>query len=491
MASGLSIATTGALQPAHRETVFCKTLVVGNTIAAYTATLAILQAGEQVCWASAGPLDIVAELSQAQITAQMSSQFSWRVGKRVASWEKATVVSQSQQAFWDHWQTPLNRSTTLDDALSDSREQPQDTPAVSKDTQLRQAIAPYLESQKLILIPSGLPIRVLYAETQGRKRVYQVVFYDQATQGRFQIHAKLTLDATRNAALQQYFQGIRGELATTETTLKAEHLQTQPKVARGHFFEDAIALAMPPVTKGRGRLKPLSIPLRALIPVKTEGFMCVSFPGCEKVLRPIFRQVQVRWVLGEAAGHIAAKAAQAGGVWRMMQHRQWPWHLQRYLVQQKIPIFAFDDIGLDDPDFEAIQMVAIANVVRTMHQRDLSFRPQTPVTKAVLASVLTRLPDSEQASPSREQASSFQDVSSNHWAVDAIAAAVAHHQLIADSPQTFAPSQVITKYQLWQVLQPLSPSNIKAPPFPLNDTPARRRHLSRALYPIVRSRLDQ
>lgn len=490
VASGLSIATTGALRPAHRETIFCKTLVVGNTIAAYTATLAILQAGEQVCWASAGPLDVFTELTQAQLDAQSTSKFSWRVGKRVSSWETVTVMSQSQQAFWDNWRAPQNRSKTASSSQLQAIEPSQDAPPISKDTQLRQAIAPYIESQKLILIPQGVPVRVLYAEKRGWKRVYQVVFQDKSTKRRFQIQAKLTLDATRNAALQQYFQGVRGELATTEVMLTTDHLAMQSGYARGTFFADAIALAMTPVFKKSGRAKPLSIPLRSLIPKKTEGFLCISFPGCEKALRPIFRQARARWMLGEASGHIAAKAAQAGGIWRIMQGRQWQWHLQRYLVQQGIPIFAFDDVSLDDPDFEAIQMVAIANIVRTMRRRDLRFRPETPVTKAVLASVLTRLPAANPLPPS-SHTQGFQDVSNNHWAMEAIEAAIASQQLTADSSTTFAPSKVLTKSQLWQVLQPLSPSDIKIAPFPLDDTPARRRHLSRALYPIVRIRLEK
>lgn len=47
VASSLTVRQLGILRPAHRETVFCQTLVVGNSVAAYTATLAILQAGDR------------------------------------------------------------------------------------------------------------------------------------------------------------------------------------------------------------------------------------------------------------------------------------------------------------------------------------------------------------------------------------------------------------------------------------------------------------
>jgi hypothetical protein len=486
---GLSIVKSGQLQPADRETVFCKTLVVGNTVAAYTAALAILQAGEQVCWAQTGPVDIVTELSQAQVATLATAKFSWRLGRRASSWETATVMSQSQQAFWSHWRPPQLAASAPTSAKIEKRAAPWTATPPSKETQLRQAIAPYIASQKLILIPQGLPVRVLYAEKRGQKRVYQVVFQDAATKRRFQVHAKLILDATRNAALQQYFQGVRGELPTTELMLTTEHLASANGAARGTFFEDTIALAMTPDSPGWGRSRPLAIPLRALIPKDTEGLLCVSFPGCEPSLRPIFRQPRARWAIGEAAGHIAAKAAQVGGVLPLMQQPRWQWRLQRYLVQQDIPLFAFDDIGLDDPDFEAIQMVAIANVVRTMRQRDLSFRPETPITKAVLASALSRLPAQPQLAPNHTDDVSLQDVDATHWAANAIQAMIASQTLSEEAPETFVPNKVLTKRQLWQVLQSFYPTNLQSPPFPQDDSPARRRHLSRALYPIVRSRL--
>jgi len=490
VASRSSIVKSGTLRPAHRETVFCKTLVVGNTVAAYTATLAILQAGEQVCWAQTGSVDVVDELNQSQQAALAASKFSWRLGRRVSPWDTATVMSQSQAAFWENWQPPQAAAQKSASSQIQKSAEPQADVPLSRETQFRQAIAPYLENQRLILIPQGMPVRVLYSEKRGQKRVYQVVFQDRASKRRFQVHAKLVLDATRNAALQQYFCGVRGELVETEVVLMPDHLAQGVGAARGEFFEDAIAVAMTPEPRGRGRARPLSVPLRSLIPKDTEGFLCVSFPGCDKSLRPIFKQARARWAIGEAAGHIAAKAAKVGGVLPLMESKQWQWYLQRYLVQQDIPIFAFDDIGLDDPDFEAIQMVAIADVVRTTRRRDLSFRPETPVTKAVLASALARLPVQRQLPPVKSSRS-LQDVSPNHWAVDAIQTAIATRKLPEETADTFAPSRVVTKYELWQVLRPFIPANINSPPFPADETPARRRHLSRAMYPIVRSRLER
>ena len=492
MASGLTVRKSGALRPAHQETVFCKTLVVGNSIAAYTATLAILQAGGQVCWAQTGTPDLLKTLNRQQRSQQAESRFSWRQGRRISPWEDATVMSQSQQAFWANWQPqpilpPSLPPPTAGAAISAPAAQP---PAQqSKENQLRQAIKPYLQNQQLILIPRGRPVRVLYSEQRGQRRVHQVVFQDPKTRQRFQVHARLILDATANAVLQK-------DLATASAaTLVPEYQLTLDDTiaairqgARGQFFADAIAVVMATGLDGRAKPRPLSVPLRSLVLENTEGFLSVSLPGCEPALRSVFQHPRAQWALGEAAGQIAARAAQVGSIAALRSAPNWEWILQQTLVRQGIPIFAFDDVGLDDPDFEAIQMVAIADVVRTMRRRDLSFRPATPVTKAVLASALARLPK-QAALPATDPPEPLTDVSPYHWAEQAIQTAIATQTLPRETATAFRPSKVLSKRQLWQAVQPLYPSNPATLPFSLDDTPARRRHLSRSLYPIVQFRL--
>ena len=461
--------------------------MVGNTVAAYTATLAILQAGGQVCWAQTGPLSIAAELNR-PTSALLATRFSWRLGRRVSPWATATVMSQSQQSYW------TNRQLTSPASLPSQRSPDATVPpaaaqaSASKETQLRQAIAPYLKSQQLILIPQGVPVQVLYSTQRGQRRVHQVVFRDASTGQRFQIHARLTLDATRDAALQQQL-AESAEPSTTELTLTADHLAGDRRgAARGTFFTDAIAIVMAQGETSGPRARPFSVPLRALQPTQTSGLLRVSLPGCDPALRPIFDQPRAQWALGEAVGHIAARAVLAGGLSALMAPPHAAWQLQQRLVQQGIPIFAFDDVPLDDPDFEAIQMVAIANVVRTMRHRDLSFRPATPITKAVLASALVRLPRPT-ALPAAEAESPYADVTT-HWAATAIQQATTGQAMSGETPTTFVPSKVVSKRQLWQVLQPLYPVDTVTPPFAPDDEPARRRHLSRSLYPIVRSRLS-
>jgi hypothetical protein len=487
VASSLTVRQLGILRPNHRETVFCQTLVVGNSVAAYTATLAILQAGGQVCWAQAGRSDGGETWPRQLRSHPAESYFSWRLGRRVSPWETGTIMSESQQSFWTRWRSPAALSAASSPSSPPSEATVESAPP-SRDGQFRQAITPYLQNQQLILIPQGRPIRVLYSQQRQQRRVHQVVFQDATTQQQFQIHARLILDATAGGRLQQ-------DLATASAApLRPEHEITvdeaiahRRREARGVFFADSVALVMATGETG-GKPRPFSVPLRSLILQNTEGFLNVSLPGCVPQLRPLFAHPRAQWALGEAAGQIAARAAQLGSIQALRQSPHWAWRLQQTLVRQGIPIFAFDDVALDDPDFEAIQMVAIADVVRTMRRRDLSFRPATPITKAVVASALARLPQCKVASP--DDATALSDVTANHWAEQAIQTAIANHTLLPEPDTTFAPGKVLTKRQLWQVIQPLLPPAMTTPLYSLDDTPARRRHLSRSLYPILQAQFS-
>lgn len=487
MAKSLSLTQPNSFQLSPNETLFCKSLVVGDTVAAYTATLAILQAGGQVCWVQPGKLELADYLNQGEAALAQRTRFNWRLGRRATPWETAVVLSQSQQRFWDQWQPQAALPTASTTGAKDNSQHSQSSD--SKRAQLRQAIAPYLSNQKLILITQADPIRVLYAEHHQQRRLYQVVFRDRRTQQRFQIQAKLTLDATRSGILQQQLTGTPRTFPTTALVLTTEHIQPKPSQARGTFFEDAIALIIAEPLAGGGPLRPISIPLRALVPEQTEGFLCISQPGCETALQPLFQQPQAQWTLGEVAGHIAAKVVDAKDrLLDLLEQPTWRWQLQHQLIQHGIPLFAFDDVPLDDPDFEAIQMGAIADVVRTMRLRDLSFRPEVPVTRSVVASALSRLPGQDLDVPTLTTGPAFQDVSRNHWAASAIQRAIAIGVMTAEIPGSFAPSKVLSKRQLWEILSSFYPAG-GLPPFALEHAPARRRDLSRGLYPIFKARL--
>ncbi|NJN21004.1 MAG: hypothetical protein HC812_07190 [Leptolyngbya sp. RL_3_1] len=236
----------------------------------------------------------------------------------------------------------------------------------------------------------------------------------------------------------------------------------------------------PSVSGARQKPRPMTVPLRSLIPAHTDGFLRVSQPGSVPALQGLWQQPSVQWALGEAAGHIAALSAQTG--FRSLVHQtQWRRRVQAQLTRHGIPIFAFDDVDHHDPDFEAIQGLAAAGIVRSTSDLDLHFRPETPVTRAVAATALVRL-----AAPVTEGKTGLvlQDIFPTHWAWQAVTTAVITGLMPALEPQRFAPSQVLSRQQLIDLVQAQWP-DAKLPPLPQADRPARRRHLSRLLYPLL------
>ncbi len=490
MANRLALTQSSPFRPAPRETLFCETLVVGDAIAAYTATLAILQSGGQVCWVQPGKANLSALLPSEhwpRLTAGPQSPKRWQRGAAAAT----VTMSRSQNQFWRNWATP----TILPAPQTANALQTEPiAPDTAKGIHLQQAIATYLSNQQLFLIPHAQPLRVLYSENRGQRRVFQVVFQDPQTGQRFQVHARYTLDATRTADLQRLLATTIGATLTPRQTLTAVPTPIANSVipfhaARGPLPEDAIGLIHRFADQARPHPKVLSLSLRALMLQQLEGLLCVSHPGCEATLKAVIQHPWNQWTLGEAAGYLVA--------WSLAHHqRETDWlsdqrrlrQLQLHLVRQGLPLFAFDDLDPTDPDFEAVQISAIANVVRTTRQRDLSFRPNTPVTRSVLASALTRLPGHPPA-VTQPMHTLYQDVPRTHWACNAIQQVTASGLMPALSPTHFGPSRVVSRQDLWQAVRSLYPPEVVSPSFPIDDAPTRRRHLVRALYPILQARL--
>ncbi len=482
-----------ALQPKPRETLFCKTLVIGNSIAACVATLAILQAGEQVCWVQHNGAEEASSVLSGGQDLAARSRFSWRWGRRITPWETAYIMSQTQASYWAN--RPLDRPLPL--AFPAAREEQSSLFSPLESTAeetFQQAIAPYLHSRQLLLIPRGKPRRILYAEQRGKRRVFQVVFEDVTLQSTFTVHARLTLDATPQGDLQRLLENTAAAPIRREWIFTPEQLALDtPRQGRGPFFEDAIALLVGPSSETAGIVRPLSVPLRAMVLEQTDGLLCILPSTDAPHLLPWLTHRRTQWTLGEAMGHVAVRVAKAGGLQQLREHPHWQWYLQQKLVQQGIPLFAFDDVPLTDPDFEAIQMMAIANVVRTMRDRDLSFRPETPVTRAVLASALMRLSLQHGLEPSAADSSQLPAATlpPTHWAKEAMEWAIAHNFLALTASGEFAPSQVISQQELRAAAQSLSPLPVHSENADTDlASPARRRHLSRTLYALLSAHLQ-
>lgn len=484
------------LIPRSGETLFCNTLVVGETLAAYTAVLAILRQGGTVCWVTA--TEGLPTLTQGALMPEISAQQGPQAlgsalwGNRYCL-PPAGYLSQSQ---WDFWQRSQQRPAATPPLLAENAgvAPPDSLPLPA----LQQAIAPKLNWQGLTLISQARPTRVLLSQKDGQQRVYQVSFRQQ--QSPFRVHSPLTLDATSRATLSRYLEKAL-ELQAPDTlpmaiNLTAAHRQPrQSRSARGACFPDAIGVLPTGAPSGEGATiatdrakaeRALSVPLRSLIPQGVQGWLRVTQPPGSGPLAPWSRVSAIQWMLGEGAGCVAWMHQRTGQpCLTLATQPTWRRRLQQKLVQLGIPLFPFDDVEPDDPDFAAIQGLAVAGIVCTTCDRDLHFRPQTPVTYAMAATALGRLLGWQVATP---DSTPIADVAPRtHWAWGALVAAIVVGKLPLAREEWPYPNRVLSRQTLAQWVRQHLPPDAKLAPIVEDDAPARRRDLSRLLYGLWQS----
>lgn len=486
------------ITPEPGETLFCETLVAGDTLAAYTAVLAILRQGGTVCWVI--PSDRLPQWPQAiDPLAAPNPTFRSLLGAQRYHLPPQGYLSQSQWDFWRRGRSQPVVSLPADsEALAANYAVAQATlPA------LQRAIAPDLNPQGLTVITGAQPTQVLLSRRNGTQRVYQVAFRRQRQRLSFRIHAPLTLDATAGAVLSQRLatalarepqgtsQGTStGELAMVLPLTAAHGQPRAPRSARGQCFADAIGV-LPAVTPSPkdvdhstdrpGWLRPLTLPLRALIPQGVGGWLRVTQPSNPDPWGQLAQSAACQWTLGEGAGSVARVHQRTGqSCLTLATQPQWQQALQRQLAAAGIPLFPFDDVAPDDPDFVAIHTLAAAGIVCTMCDRDLHFRPQTPITYGVVTTALGRLLG---WSPTvLENSSAALAIPRSHWAWRALVTAIASGQLPLPPDQWPYPNRVLSRRTLaaW-VRQQLPPAGQLAA-IVEDEAPARRRDLSRLLY---------
>ncbi|NEQ33854.1 MAG: S-layer homology domain-containing protein, partial [Leptolyngbya sp. SIO4C5] len=164
--------------------------------------------------------------------------------------------------------------------------------------------------------------------------------------------------------------------------------------------------------------------------------------------------------------------------------------LQGFLTRNGMPIFWFDDVAHDDPDFEAIQVMAAAGIVRSESHQDLHFRPYATVTRAVVCTALVNLLALEKRLPAIP---SFFDVRPGaHWAYETIETLSSHRLVAGMGYGRFAPDTAMTREQLSFLLKKAAPDayELAFAQTPQDKQVLQRRELSRVLYAVLRQRLE-
>ncbi|MEL6381650.1 MAG: FAD-dependent oxidoreductase [Cyanobacteria bacterium J06626_18] len=306
-------------------------------------------------------------------------------------------------------------------------------------------------------------------------------------------------------ALEPYIREARRGVALS--TVRHEDVAATffPDQARARCFDDSVGIGQYHYLDLHGNdvkghitpkgsdviARPFSLPLGALVPQTTDGLvLSAKSIGTTHITNAAYRMHPVEWAIGEASGWLATFA-----VWTGLQPRSLATEkahvrkIQGFMARNKIPIFWFDDVSHIDPDFEPIQVMAAAHIVRSENHRNLHFRPYASVTRAIVAAAFVNLLQLEKQTPAKP---TFSDVQpGRHWAYTAIETLHAQGLVIGVGGNRFAPDLPITREQLSFLVGRAMPEvMVKA----FVETPRdrqflQRRELSRVLYEVMKAKL--
>ncbi|NJN24324.1 MAG: FAD-dependent oxidoreductase, partial [Acaryochloridaceae cyanobacterium RL_2_7] len=305
-------------------------------------------------------------------------------------------------------------------------------------------------------------------------------------------------------ALEPYIRESRRGVALT--TIRHEEVATKffPASARAHTYSDSVGIGHyhyldfhPNLAHGHVDLgadshecSPFTIPLGSLIPIATDQLiLSAKNLGTTHITNAAYRMHPVEWAIGEAGGLLAVFCRQEGLSPReVATNPALTRKFQGYLASHGIPIFWFNDISHDDPDFEAIQVLATAGIVRTENLQNLNFNPEGSVNRAVVAVALVNVLDFPLITPNTP---SFIDVSPNYFAYSSIETLKSRGIISGVGGNYFAPSNPITR-EHFAILM----SHVQSEDFiqlfaetPRDSCTLRRRELSRTLYRLLQINL--
>ena len=307
-------------------------------------------------------------------------------------------------------------------------------------------------------------------------------------------------------ALEPYIREARRGIAIT--TIRHEDVAESffPNQARARCFDDSLGIGQYHYLDLHGNLVaghvtpegkdvialPFSLPAKSLVPMTTDGLvLSAKSIGTTHITNAAYRMHPMEWAIGEASGFLAVFAAWTGeNPRRVVETLPLLRKLQGFMARNGVPIFWFDDVAHDDPDFEPIQVMAATGIIRSENADNLHFRPYGNVNRAVVATALVSLLKLEKITPVRP---SFVDVQpGEHWAYSNIETLKSQGMIAGVGRGRFLPDTPITRLQLSYLTKASVPqAHGKAfANLAIDKTPLSRRELSRAFYELLKYRSE-
>jgi len=241
--------------------------------------------------------------------------------------------------------------------------------------------------------------------------------------------------------------------------------------ARAKPFDDSVGIGLYPIdihglqeVKGAAQAaKPFQIPLSALIPEqKTNVLPAAKNIGTTHITNGAYRLHPIEWAIGEAQGTLCHLLISRALNWHSLFDPQSLRHLQRILVEHGVPVYWYDDVATNDPDFAAIQFLAVSEIL-SGDKESLHFRPDEPISRSEVATALVKVvPGAAHASVTAED--------SLEWCVQ-------HHLLSESDHDTHQAGSPLAPSECEKIAQRLNASNPG-----LDPNTFTRRRFARMIY---------
>jgi hypothetical protein len=159
---------------------------------------------------------------------------------------------------------------------------------------------------------------------------------------------------------------LRAQRTILEQDISAAS-QPGPRAAR---YDDTVGIGFYPIdVHGKDRTAstdtwPFQIPLGALVPLRTRTLLAAAKNiGTTHLTNGAYRLHPVEWAVGEAAATVADFCLRAGATPQEVAGRpDLIRRLQIHLLDQKVPLYWYDDVPLIHPAFAATQLLAVEGV---------------------------------------------------------------------------------------------------------------------------------
>ncbi|EIP96493.1 hypothetical protein OpiT1DRAFT_00909 [Opitutaceae bacterium TAV1] len=163
-------------------------------------------------------------------------------------------------------------------------------------------------------------------------------------------------------------------LCACTTILEQDIARANQTGARARHYDDSVGLGgfiidvhkrclARSVFSGGVTTNPYQIPLSALVSTELENFAvagkCI---GTTQITNGAYRLHNIEWAIGEAAGELAAFCLSRSGASGFPLTGRALFDYQRELIRQGVPVFWYDDLPLDHPAFEAIQLFSVRRI---------------------------------------------------------------------------------------------------------------------------------